>query len=223
MPPLAMARTLVPAESLQLVRRRWAVRVGRHEQRPATLVLEMPGQLGRGGGLSRALQADEQHDCGRAGQAESAIARGKQPDEFLVDDLHDLLAGRQALEDLRTGRALTNPGDEVLHHLEVDVGLQERQPNLAHGGVDVCRADPTAAREGAEGVAQPLAQSVEHGWLGLLIRVAVPRWVWRWAADSGGTESAGSVPHRGWIEQAATCRSDEVMREAASSREPGRG
>ena len=58
-------------------------------------------------------------------------------DELVVDDLHDLLAGVQALEDLRPDRLLADAGDEVLDDLEVDVGLEQAQADLAHRGVDV--------------------------------------------------------------------------------------
>src|SRR6478752_4921222 len=58
---------------------------------------------------------------------------------------------------------LADPCDEVLDDLEVDVRLEQRQAHFAHGGVDVGLADPTAAREGAEGLAKPVAEGVEHG------------------------------------------------------------
>ena len=53
--------------------------------------------------------------------------------------------------------------DEVLDDLEVDVGLEEGEADLAHGGIDVGFADPAAAGQGAEGLAQALAEAVEHG------------------------------------------------------------
>ena len=45
---------------------------------------------------------------------------------LLVDDLHDLLSEREALEDILPQRALANVGDEVLDDLEVDVCLEQR-------------------------------------------------------------------------------------------------
>ena len=73
----------------------------------------------------------------------------------------------QALEDLRADGPLADPGDEVLDDLEVDVGLEEREPDLAHGGVDVGLADAAAAGQGAERLAQAVGEGVEHGWRGL--------------------------------------------------------
>jgi len=54
-----------------------------------------------------------------------------------VHDLHDLLARREALHHLGAEGALLHVGDELAHHLEVDVGLQQRDADLAHGRIDV--------------------------------------------------------------------------------------
>ena len=53
--------------------------------------------------------------------------------------------------------------DEFLDDLEVDVGLEEGESDLAHRGVHVGLADPAAAGQAAEGRAQALAEGVEHG------------------------------------------------------------
>ncbi len=185
------------AEGLELIRGGRPVRVRGDEDRPTALLDHVAGQLGGAGRLARALQADE-HDDGRIPrQMEGSIAGGQERDQLLVDDLHDLLAGGQAVEDLGAGRALAHAGHEVLDDLEVDVRLEQRQAHLAHGGIDVGLADSPAARQGTEGLAQPLAQRVEHWWSGLLIRPAGPKQLdRRWAADSGGTESSRSLAHR---------------------------
>jgi hypothetical protein len=139
------------------------------------MLVQVAGQLGGAGRLARALQADEDDDGRVAGQLEGSVAGREQRHQLFVDDLHDLLAGGQALEDLDAGRPLADARDEVLDDLEVDVRLEEGQPHFAHRGIDIVGADPAVARQGAECLAQPLAQSVEHGWFGLLIRPAAPK------------------------------------------------
>ena len=57
--------------------------------------------------------------------------------EFLVDDLDDHLGGGEALQHVGAHRALGHGGDELLDDLEVDVGLQQGNPDLAHGLLDV--------------------------------------------------------------------------------------
>ena len=58
---------------------------------------------------------------------------------------------------------LADARDEVLDDLEVDVGLEQGEADLAHGGIDVGLADPAAAGQVAEGRSQALAEGVEHG------------------------------------------------------------
>ena len=112
----------------------------------------MAGELRGRRGLARALQADERDDGRIAGEAERPVARAEERDELLVDDLDDLLAGGEALQDLRADRPLADAGDEVLDDLEVDVGLEQRKPDLAHRGVDVGLADAAAAGQVGESV-----------------------------------------------------------------------
>ena len=57
---------------------------------------------------------------------ERPVAGAEEADELVVDDLHDLLAGGEALQDLGANRLLADARDEVLDDLEVDVGLEER-------------------------------------------------------------------------------------------------
>ena len=72
--------------------------------------------------------------------------------QLLVDDLHDLLAGVEALQDVLAGRALADLRDEVLDDLEVDVGLEQREPDLAHRLRDRLLVEAALAAEVAEGV-----------------------------------------------------------------------
>ena len=67
---------------------------------------------------------------------EARLALAHQLRQLVVDDLHDLLAGRQALEDLLAERLLAHARDEVADDGEVDVGLEQREPDLAHRARD---------------------------------------------------------------------------------------
>jgi len=121
------------------------------------------GELGGRRRLARALEADHRHDRGVARQVEGPVARREELDQLVVDDLDDLLACRKALEDVVADGTLADPRDEVLDDLEVDVRLEQCQPDLAHGGIDVGFADPAAAGQASERLAQPVAEGVEHG------------------------------------------------------------
>ena len=54
-------------------------------------------------------------------------------------------------------------GDEVLDDLEVDVGLEQREADLAHRLVDGVLVEPPGAAEVAEGALEPVGERVEHG------------------------------------------------------------
>ena len=82
--------------------------------------------------------------------------------QLLVDDLHDLLARVQALGDLLAERALAHPGDEVVDDLEVDVGLDQREPDLAHRARDRLLVEAPALAQAAERRPEPFGKGVEH-------------------------------------------------------------
>ena len=99
-------------------------------------------------------------------ECEPGLALAHQLRQLVVDDLHDLLAGRQALEDLLAERPLTDGGDEVAHHREVDVRLEQREPDLAHRTRDRLLVELALLAQVAEGALQLVREAVEHsrGW-----------------------------------------------------------
>jgi hypothetical protein len=127
---------------------------------------------------------------------ERPVTGAEEGHELVVDDLHDLLAGRQALEDLGPDVLLADAGDEVLDDLEVDVRLEEGQPHLAHRRVDVGLGHPAPAGEVGEGRAEAIAQGVEHDgsatpWpVGPVVMRPFGDEPNGWCADSGDTEVA---------------------------------
>jgi hypothetical protein len=151
------------AEGLELIGGRRAIRVRGDEERPAPLLDDVAGELGRARRLARALQADHGDDGRAAAQVEDAVALAQELHELVVDDLDDLLAGGQRLQDVLPDGLLADAGHEVLDDLEVDVRLEQRQPDLAHGGIHVGLADPTPAGQVVEGRSQALAEGIEHG------------------------------------------------------------
>ena len=73
-----------------------------------------------------------------------------------MDDLHDLLARRQALRDVLADRALAHGLDEVLDDLEVDVRLEQREADLAHRARDRFVVERAALPQVAEGALEPV-------------------------------------------------------------------
>ena len=80
-----------------------------------------------------------------------------------MHELDDLLARVEALEDVLAERVGLHAGDEVLDDLEVDVGLEQREADLAHRLVDGVLVQPLGAAEIAQGRLEPVGEGIEHG------------------------------------------------------------
>ena len=127
------------AELAQLLLRGRTARVERGHQHFLVLALRQPlGDLGGGGRLAGALQADHHHDDGRGRIQVDGHAFGAQHvDQFVVDDLDDHLAGLDRLQNLGANRLGAYLVGEGAHDIEGHVGLDQRTPHLAQGGGDV--------------------------------------------------------------------------------------
>ena len=82
-----------------------------------------------------------------AAERELGVAGAHERDELLVHDLDDLLRRREALHDLGAQGALLDVRHELAHDLEVHVSLEQREADLAHGGVDVLGGELAVAFE----------------------------------------------------------------------------
>ena len=118
-----------------------ALQVTRDEHWGVPLGLEVTPQLSREGRFSRTLEARE-HDDRRRGFGELQLGRfaSQDSDEFVVDNLNDLLGRIESFVDIVRQRALANRRREILDDLEGDVCFEERPANLTDGSVNVRRA-----------------------------------------------------------------------------------
>src|SRR4051794_26787510 len=153
------------AELDELVDRGRAVHVARrHRDGRAVLRLQVAGELGARRRLARALEAGHE-DHGRRARRERDAHRGAahQRGELLVDDLDDLLPRIELADDLRAEAALLHGRRELLDDLEVDVGLEQRETDLAHGPVDVVLGQRPVGADVGERLLELLGKGVEHG------------------------------------------------------------
>ena len=166
------------AELHELVDGGGSVDVGGDQQRLAALLAQPDRQLGGGGGLARALQAD-QHDHRAAWRVELELVAlaAEHLDQLVVDDLDDLLAGLNPVEHFGAERLLTHIGHEVLDDLEVDVRLEQGKADLAQGDVKVGLGDLRLATQAVGDGLQACREGFEHSatdcggsWRGRAVR-----------------------------------------------------
>ena len=92
-----------------------------------------------------------------------AFGVAEERQQLVADDLDDLLPRRQAPEDRLVHRPVADAVDERLDDLEVDVGLEQRQPDLAQRRLDVLGRQPDLAAQRLEDVLDAGAERLEHG------------------------------------------------------------
>src|SRR5205814_9289489 len=113
------------AELPELLPRRRPVHVRRDETRRLLLEFEPPRQLRRGRGFPRALQTHEQDHGGAHGcEVEPLFRTAQHSGDFVVHQLHYLLAGADSLDLKRPHGALSHPLDERASHLEAHIRLE---------------------------------------------------------------------------------------------------
>ena len=115
------------------------------------------------GRLARTLEAGE-HDHRRGpGRITKAFGIAAQElDQLVVHRLDHRLRGGEPGRDLDAGETRPHPLSELLDDFEVDVGLEQGNPDLAQTCVDVLRAEHTAAGDLLQGGGEPLAKYVEQ-------------------------------------------------------------
>src|SRR3954449_2688466 len=157
----------------ELVDRSGAVDVARRQRdRRAVLGREVTRELGGRRRLARALEAGHQDDRRRPRREPDAHRRAAhQRRELLVDDLDDLLAGVELADDLRAQAPLLDGRRELLDDLEVHVGLEQRETDLAHGLVDVVLGQRPMGADVGERLLELLEKGVEH-WIASVRRNA---------------------------------------------------
>ena len=96
----------------------------------AAFLFEQAGELGGRGGFAGAVQAHHQDAGGRIEIERRGVA-AEQSGQLIVENLNDLLAGRDAAQDILAERLGLDASDEVLGDLEMHVRLEQGEAHLA--------------------------------------------------------------------------------------------
>ena len=156
------AGLLAQLAELLLCRRPSRVERG-HQHFLAVALFQTCGDLGRGRGLARALQADHHDDDGGGSiEIDGDAFVAEQGDQFVMDQLDHHLARLDRLDDLGADGLFAHPVGEAPDHFQRHVGLQERAANLAHGFRHILLRQGAAPGQVVEDGAKPVLESVKH-------------------------------------------------------------
>ena len=108
-------------------------------------------QLAAGRGLTGTLEPAH-HDDGRTGlhEVDARVDRAQKLEQLVVDDLDHQLPGLEGVDDVLADGFVDDLVGEILDDLKIDVGLEQRGADLAHGFADVFLGDLPPAGERAE-------------------------------------------------------------------------
>jgi hypothetical protein len=115
--------------------------------------------------LARALQPDHHDDRRRRHrQVKLGRLRTEHLDQGVVDDLDDLLARRDRLQNRLANRLRRHTVDKGPRYGKRDIRLEKRNAHLAHGLAHIRLIERTTAAQPVKNAAQPFAQTFEHAF-----------------------------------------------------------
>ncbi len=122
----------------ELVYSRRPVYIGGHQQGFTPHFSDMDREFRRSCRLAGALQSD-QHDRHRRGRGyiERFIGAPEDLAKLIVDDLDELLPGRNARKHIFAHGLFLDLLKEILRDLEIDIGFQKRYPDFTQRVFDV--------------------------------------------------------------------------------------
>src|SRR5216684_3158689 len=121
-------------------------------------------QLARRRRLAGALQPEQQDDAWPlAGGLEASFGVAKEGHHLIADNPDDLLRRGEAADHVLPHRAIAHAVDERPDDLEVDVGFEQRESNLAQRSLDVLRRQPRFSPERLERILEACGERLEHG------------------------------------------------------------
>ena len=100
---------------------------------------------------------------GTVARSSGDIGLAHQRGQLVEHHAHHGLARRQAAHYVLSERTLLHPRDEVLHHRQGYVGLEQRHAHLAQCVLDVGLGEPRLAAQRLEHTGETIGQVVEHG------------------------------------------------------------
>src|ERR1700736_6578876 len=98
----------------------------------------------------------------RLAEIERRGVTAEQDRQFIVENLNDLLTGGNAAEHAFAKRLLFDLGNEFFRDRKINIGLEQREPDLSQRRVDVLFADFSVAAKILEDLLQLIAKLRKH-------------------------------------------------------------
>ena len=152
----------VVGEYLELLDGGRAVEVEGDEDRALPVFFEAAGEFRAGGGFAGAVQAADEDVTGRV-EVQRGLVAAEQGTQFVMENLDDLLAGRDRFQHLVAHGAYFDRLDKGLGHAQFHVRLEQGEPHVAHGVGHIGLGDFAEAAELFDRAFKAVAQLVKHG------------------------------------------------------------
>ena len=151
------------SHDFQLLHRTWALQVAGDENWGVPLIREVPGQFTGQGGLTSTLQTGQHDNRWRLlRHIETSSLATEDVDQFLIDNLNDLVGRVDRLAANNFVSAFLDALDEGTDNLEGDIGFQKSQPNLAGGGVNIRLSQATLPAQPPQGTRQTIGKRLKQ-------------------------------------------------------------
>ena len=151
----------LPGDGAQLFDRRRTVDVATREQGLALLFGKELRQFAARGRLARALQTGHQDHRRRGnGKIKRGVFTAHQARQFALHHAHQGLAWRKAADHLLAHGLFPDGGDEILHHRQGDVGLEQGHAHLAQRIANIGLGQARLAAQGLDDPGQTVGQVI---------------------------------------------------------------
>ncbi len=126
-------------------------------------ILQPVGELARCRGFARPLQPCHKHDrWWLRGKLQLGRILAQRRDQFVAEDLDDLLTRRKRRQHFLTDGLGLYAVDEFFNNFEVDVGLKQRQTNLFQRLGDVLFREDSLSAKRLKGALEFFLKILEH-------------------------------------------------------------
>ena len=95
-------------------------------------------------------------------EIKARIGGAEQVHQFVVDNLHDLLSRLDTLHNFLAEGLAFDPVDKIADHLEIDIGIEQRESNLAQRFADVLFGNLPQPAQVSERILELAADCIEH-------------------------------------------------------------